>query len=86
MTYQYYRTKDDRFFKYGILFDTMLDFHYTRQWLTRSYGVGGDVVIEQEFDNQIKWGYHLEYHCYVIYLQDDAMLNWFKLKYGDATL
>jgi hypothetical protein len=75
----------DTIFKYSILFNTMLDFHYTRQWLIKSYGYGLNMKSHQcEEYNRVTWGYILERHAYMIYLRNDDMLIWFKLKYGES--
>jgi hypothetical protein len=46
----------DTIFKYSILFNTMLDFHYTRQWLIKSYGYGLNMKSHQcEEYNRVTW-------------------------------
>jgi len=87
MKYSIHTFTENKNFKHGILFNTMLDYHYARQWITKTYGdgVNARLLLDAEY-SQIKWGYVLERYSYMIYLRDDSMLSWFILKYGESTI
>jgi hypothetical protein len=75
---------EDPIFKHNIRIFNMLDFHYARQWMTKTYGEGVNIrcLPNGEF-SQLKWGWQLRTHEYIICLRDDSILNWFTLKYGE---
>ena len=71
-------------FKYELLFENMLDFHTARQWLSQTYShaENTDHCDCHDIDPKTVWSWKLEYRKYMIYLQSDNELGWFKLIFG----
>jgi hypothetical protein len=71
-------------FKYGLSFETMMDFHRARQWLSQTYGhaENTDHYDYHDVDPKTDWSWEIEYRRYMIYLKGDSELGWFKLKFG----
>ena len=85
MKYSVHETRDNRYFKYGIqILDTMLEFHAVRRWFTETYGVGDDIGRDEPLVNR-HWAFFLKFQHYIVYVQGDDELSWFKLKYGQET-
>ena len=81
MKYYLHDTRENKYFKYGIQVNRMLDFHAVRRWCTETYGVGADISRDEPISNE-NWSFYIIYQQYMIYLKGDEQLNWFKLKYG----
>ena len=81
MKYYLHDTRENKYFKYGVQVNGMLDFHAVRRWCTDTYGVGADITRDEPISNE-NWAFYIIYQQYMIYLKGDEQLNWFKLKYG----
>jgi hypothetical protein len=81
MKYYLHTTRENKYFKYGVQVNGMLDFHAARRWCTDTYGPGADVSRDEPISNE-NWAFYIIYQQYMIYLKGDEQLNWFKLKYG----
>ena len=81
MKYYLHDTRENKYFKYGIQVNGMLDFHSVRRWCTDTYGIGANITRDEPISNE-NWAFYIIYQQYMIYLKGDEQLNWFKLKYG----
>lgn len=81
MKYSLHDTRENKYFKYGIQVQGILNFHGVRQWLTQTYGFSEDV--NKPIDNP-HWSFHIVYNTYMVYIKGDEELSWFKVKYGDC--
>ena len=81
MKYYLHDTRENKYFKYGIQVNGMLNFHDVRRWCVDVYGHGTDITRDEPIVNE-HWAFYMVYQQYMIYLKGDEELNWFKLKYG----
>jgi hypothetical protein len=73
-------------YQWHLNFDRILDFHWSRQWLTETYEWGYPVPGDRAVDHggNPRWCWEIQYMIYDIYLASDQELSWFKLKWGDC--
>ena len=71
----------------------VIDFDRSRRWFNQTFGWSQDVetrsavLRSQDFeasDYNFKWAYSAKYREYRIYVQDEAVLNWFVLSHPNA--
>jgi hypothetical protein len=82
MNYSLHETRENQYFKHGIQITGMLNFHAVRNWFGQTYGPCESLAHGSKIDN-LHWSYHVVYQTYMIYVQGDEELAWFKIKYGD---
>jgi hypothetical protein len=68
-------------YQHGIQVNRMLEFHECRIWLQETWGWHGSVAPQPDYQNPY-WSYHIEYSNYMIYLQGDEELSWFRMRWG----
>ena len=81
VNYSIHETRENKFFKYGIQVQGMLNFHQVRNWFSQSYGFASTIANDL-IDNE-HWTFHMVYQTYMIYVKGDEELAWFKMRYGD---
>ena len=80
MRYSVHETRDNRYFKHGIQVFNMLDFHSARQWMSQTYGLSESVDKDVEYNKH--WAFFIKFQHYMLYVQGDEELSWFKMKFG----
>jgi len=83
MNYSIHETRENKFFKYGIQVQGMLNFHQVRNWFSQTYGFASTIANDL-IDNE-HWSFHMVYQTYMIYVKGDEELAWFKIRYGDQS-
>jgi hypothetical protein len=71
----------------------VLNFDRSRRWFNQTFGWSQDVETRsavlrssdfEASDYNFKWAYSAKYREYRIYVQDEAVLNWFVLSHPNA--
>jgi len=85
MNYSIHDAQPNKYFKYIVSVQYMLDFHRVRQWMSETYGFSEDIDLDQPATNP-HWAFFLKFSIHKIYLQGDEELNWFQLKWGTPSV
>jgi hypothetical protein len=72
----------NKYFKYIVAIESMIDFHLSRQWMSKTYGHSEDLKKNQHNSNS-HWAFTISWRKHHIYLQGDEELAWFKIRHGD---